>query len=342
MQLFVCEAICGGWAGELAETSLRAEGAAMLNAAIDDFSSLPDCRVTTLWDRRLESCPIANAEVVPVSNPDEAAQMFRQLAAESGATFDIAPELDGLLLERRQIVVDAGGSYLGPTAAAIELCADKYRLAEHLAVNGIPTIDTSLSADVEGDLGQILPAVVKRRDGAGSLAMQLIRDTSTWLRARESIGAARWNDQMIVQPYIAGRALSTAAIIEQDAKSVEVFPAGEQLISDDGRFLYHGGRIPAGSVNQDRISNLVQNVVKVIPGLTGYVGFDILLPDSSPEKPLLVEINPRLTTSYLGFRAMAEDNLAERILFSNECWEPVNWKGGGVEFTADGIVRRLS
>jgi predicted ATP-grasp superfamily ATP-dependent carboligase len=280
--------------------------------------------------------------VFAVSTPDEAAQMFRRLAGESDATFDIAPELDGLLLERRQVVVDVGGLYLGPTAEAIELCADKFWLAEHLTVNGIPTIETWLSGNVGDDLHRILPAVVKRRDGAGSLSMQLIHDAEAWGRMRESFAPEDWDEQMIVQPFVPGRALSVAAIFGRDGRNVELFPAGAQHLSDDGSFQYCGGRIPAIAVDQHPLAELVRHTVEVVPGLTGYVGFDILLPDGSPETPLLVEINPRLTTSYLGYRALTDENLAERILFPERRWRPITWKGGGVEFAADGVLCQKS
>jgi len=69
------------------------------------------------------------------------------------------------------------------------------------------------------------------------------------------------------------------------------------------------------------------------------VGFDILLPDDSPHEPLLVEINPRLTTSYTGYRRLTQDNLAERMMNLETDFPRITWQEGvTVCFQPDGSV----
>jgi hypothetical protein len=342
MRLFVCEYLCGGWGGELIDSSLRAEGAAMLIAVASDFCRVEGCRVVTLWDERLGRCPIEWAEVILVRQTGEATRLFRRYAAECDATFDIAPELDGALLERRRMVEEVGGVYLGASAAAIELCADKLWLAEHLTAHGIPTIRTRLLSDEDNAAmpSLPLPLVVKRRDGAGGLSMQLVRELSQWEAIRQSYIKNDWCERMIAQPFIAGKNLSVAAIVGEDRAAIEIFPVGEQHLSDDGEFRYLGGRIPAESSVQRPIVELVRKTLAAIDGLTGYVGFDILLPKDAAAEPLVVEINPRLTTGYLGYRELTDENLAERLLFPAQSFRPIHWNCEPVEFTADGGVRR--
>ena len=51
-----------------------------------------------------------------------------------------------------------------------------------------------------------------------------------------------------------------------------------------------------------------------MPPTVGYVGVDLVLgrePDGSED--VVIEINPRLTTSYVGLRAAARTNLAEAM-----------------------------
>ena len=53
------------------------------------------------------------------------------------------------------------------------------------------------------------------------------------------------------------------------------------------------------------------SLIKALPGLRGYVGVDILI---SKDEVLLVEVNPRLTTSYAGLRLALGVNPAGLVL----------------------------
>jgi predicted ATP-grasp superfamily ATP-dependent carboligase len=72
--------------------------------------------------------------------------------------------------------------------------------------------------------------------------------------------------------------------------------------------------------------------------MCGYVGVDLIFPDATPHQPVVVEINPRLTTSYLGYRALAENNLAEWMLIPRRFERPIQWRQGVVEFDAAGKI----
>jgi predicted ATP-grasp superfamily ATP-dependent carboligase len=48
-----------------------------------------------------------------------------------------------------------------------------------------------------------------------------------------------------------------------------------------------------------------------VPGLAGFVGVDLVLADGGP---VVVEINPRLTTAYLGLRRACAANVAALAL----------------------------
>ena len=74
-------------------------------------------------------------------------------------------------------------------------------------------------------------------------------------------------------------------------------------------------------------------------GLAGYVGVDLVLgaaDDGGEDRT--IEINPRLTTSYVGLRALAEANLAEVLVkvVRGEVVPAVAWRPGTVSFRADG------
>jgi len=52
-------------------------------------------------------------------------------------------------------------------------------------------------------------------------------------------------------------------------------------------------------------------VLSAAPGLRGYFGVDLVLTE---EEAWVIEVNPRLTTSYVGLRDVVRMNLAEAIL----------------------------
>jgi predicted ATP-grasp superfamily ATP-dependent carboligase len=177
--------------------------------------------------------------------------------------------------------------------------------------------------------------VVKPRYGAGS--------QSTWLcRTRREVEQrlAEFDPrdplrQAILQPYLAGRALSVAALFGEDGVLRQLFPPAEQLLTDDGTFQYRGGRVPAAIAHPQQLEVLIRRAAACVPGLRGYVGFDVLELDAGYS--LLVEINPRLTTSYVGYRWLTDDNLARGLLAPDEV-APIAWRSREIEYSSAGEV----
>ena len=92
----------------------------------------------------------------------------------------------------------------------------------------------------------------------------------------------------------------------------EVVPLSlnQQHIHVDFSFTYQGGRIPLEHPGAVQALALAARVAALIPGLDGYVGMDLILTDDGP---CLIEINPRLTTAYVGLRQVVDLNLAQAI-----------------------------
>lgn len=341
MRVFVYEFFCSGaFNGGPSASPTAREGMAMLRAIVEDFAHCPGCRVATILDRRLgrhviHSAFAESAEIHWVAAPEDERLEFRKLASEADATFVIAPETGGELLERRKAVNAVGGRFLGHSAEAIQLCSDKLRLAEHFERHNLPIIATAELARFVKDLSFSFPIVVKPRDGAGSHDTYLIRDAEELAELRHrrdsTLGAAE--SEAIVQPFVTGTALSVSAIVPRASAAPHVFPVGEQLLSDDGRFRYRGGRLPARPRLPPHATELIVAACRCIPGLCGYIGFDLVRTDDS--RLVFVEANPRLTTAYLGYRRLARENLAARMLDPQCNEKPIDWRGEDVEFTAE-------
>jgi predicted ATP-grasp superfamily ATP-dependent carboligase len=338
MRIFVYEYTCGSdvAAGGTAE-SLRAEGRAMLAAVLDDFSRIPDIELhTILHDPAI--LPRGRRATTPVPAGSEHA-VFAQVAAAADYTLVIAPEFDDLLAMRCRWAVEAGSRLLGPSMEAVRLTGDKLASARHLLGHGVPTPECGLLCGERPDRPVPFPAVLKPRHGAGSSATFLVlasEDLSGCVAAAASEGCV---DDLLLQPVVRGLPASVAFLIGPQ-QVVPLLP-GEQTLSRDGRFRYEGGRIPLAHGFSARALRLAQQAVDTVTGLRGYVGVDLVLgaaEDGSSDR--VIEINPRLTTSYVGLRAMTRHNLAEAML-RTVMGLPVSalaWSEDAVVFRPDGSV----
>jgi predicted ATP-grasp superfamily ATP-dependent carboligase len=76
--------------------------------------------------------------------------------------------------------------------------------------------------------------------------------------------------------------------------------------SADGRLVYRGGTLPLSSAWQTRAERLAIAALAALPPAVGYVGFDVILGSADDgSEDVVVEVNPRLTTSYVGLRQLA-------------------------------------
>lgn len=292
------------------------EGRAMRDALVDDLRRLPGVEVVTL-----NGC---------------AEEGFDAFAAESEVTVVIAPETDGLHERYCRRVGERGGRLVGPSPGAIALTADKLALAAHWRAHAVHTPATT---DRPPTACEAFPVVWKPRDGAGSENTFLLRDGFDVARAKASVGEP--HGPMILQEYAPGRAASVAFLCGPGG-NVPLAPTF-QYLSDDGRFKYLGGELPIPAVLAGRAVALASRAVACVPGLLGYVGVDLVLGDAADgSRDYAIEINPRLTTSYVGLRALADFNLAGVMLAvaAGEPCPPLVWLPGTVRFSADGAVAR--
>ncbi len=287
--------------------SLYREGRAMQDALAADFAALPDTRVVTLQ----------------TATADEEKSRISYLTNSADWTVLIAPEFDGILEQRCHWVRQSQGRLLGPNEEAVRLTADKFALFEHWRTHGIPTPQTWLINEFPDER---FPVVVKPRFGAGSTDTALIESQRSFDRP----GA-------IVQEFIPGRAASVAFLVGPE-QCVPLVPALQHL-AQDGTFQYLGGELPIPPDLAARALRIAARAIACVSGLFGYVGVDLVLgsnPDGSNDHA--IEINPRMTTSYVGLRALAKSNLAGAMLSvaNGDALAPLEWTDHTIQFRADG------
>jgi predicted ATP-grasp superfamily ATP-dependent carboligase len=376
MRIFVYEHLSSGaLAGQPGVESLRREGLAMLAAVLADLSRCPDVRPIALVEADLAGILGTNlprAEIHAVAsvplresgisiNEDR----FHRLARMADFTLVIAPEFDDLLEECCRWALDEGSRLLGPSPEAVRLTGDKLALAEHLRQQRVPTPLTAPCLDHEPPWPY--PVVCKPRFGAGSQHTLLVQARGEYAAFRECLRAEMGSlREGIVQPLISGRAASVAFLAgspgvgdcsidwprerraaasakPQAAERHEriALPACEQYLSDDGCFRYLGGKVPLDFVFQSRAHELARLAADAVDGLTGYFGIDLVLGESDDGSgDAVIEINPRLTTSYVGLRQLARGNLMLALLALADGRRPesLEWLDTPVRFHPDGRI----
>jgi predicted ATP-grasp superfamily ATP-dependent carboligase len=111
----------------------------------------------------------------------------------------------------------------------------------------------------------------------------------------------------------------------------------QTIVEIGGMLTYHGGRCPLEPNLEARAITLAQSAVDAVGRPRGYVGVDVVLADRM-DRDVVIEINPRLTTSYLGLRQLARTNLMAVLLGLHT--EPIRWNSGMIVFSSDGTLTR--
>ena len=331
MRVFVYEFVTGGgWHGHADGSppdSLASEGRAMRDALAGDFAAVEATSVDVLHDARHGDVELPGVTVHAVDNAVAEKRAIERLAAEADWTVFIAPEFKGHLLARTQAGERAGGRLLGPSSRVVTLCADKHATAGHLVRHGI-LVPRGIALEPGAALPAefAYPAVLKPRDGAGSLGIEWI---AKWPPGR-TVG----NDAARLEAYCPGMAVSVACLCGPD-RVLALEPCRQRLAED---FTYLGGSLPLAPSLADRARRLAARAVGSLPGPVGYLGVDLVLGDDpTGGGDVVIEINPRLTTSYVALRALSGVNLAATMIAVAQGREVrLCWKLGGIHFDSSG------
>ncbi len=320
--------------------SIIREGRAMLTALASDFATISGVELIVLRDSRWVDWRFDRCCICDVSSAAEEESLLRELSNHATATILIAPEFDGILHERCRWIEDSGGKLLGPSSEVVKIAANKQRTAEHLAARGVRVPRGIVLAQGDSLPKEFrYPAVLKPIDGCGSQDVRLIESClghgHNMFSAEERVTCRR------LEEFVPGTAASVAVLCGPN----KIFPLApcRQRLSENGRFQYLGGSLPLPAELAKRAQNLAVRTITTLPQSRGYLGIDIVLGDDpSGSQDTVIEINPRLTTSYIGLRAAAQCNLAE-AMWAIATGQPAEVSFGNelIEFDSDGIVRKF-
>lgn len=331
-RLFVIEFITGGGlAGEPLPGALAREGELMLAALLGELGAIPGIEVTTTRDHRLS--PLSGrARCVTIGPSDDPFAVWGRCIEDADAVWPIAPETGGVLERLSRLVLEQGRQLIGSSPEAIGITASKYRCAEFLGQAGLPVVPTRALREgfPKSDSGW----VVKPDDGAGCTETFCFDDA----RALRAFAAGASNHGYVVQPYVTGTPASLSVLC-RDGRAV-LLSCNEQRIEQRADRLSFAG-VVVNALRRERLAlePLARVIAGTIPGLAGYVGVDLIL---TPSGPIVVEVNPRLTTAYVGLAEALAINVAAAILgVLGQVLAPAPWAiGTGMKTVEVSTVHR--
>ncbi|GAA4461498.1 ATP-grasp domain-containing protein [Novipirellula rosea] len=338
MRIFVGEYVCGGGHAEKeldnVPASLRHEGAAMLRAIASDLSEF--ATVTVPLDPRM-NIDVDAAEIVPMHANDSFYGQWVSAAKNCDAALIVAPESNGILAKSVAMLRAGGVDVIAGSGDFLRVASDKMQTAKCLHSAGVahPLFVTLADDRYEQEIQNFKRFVMKPRDGCGT---QEIRTFDSYVEAR-----ALLTDDLILQPWMPGLAISIALIAS--GTNLTLLPAVRQELEDKS-CEYAGGQGPLDDEAQRRAAVLASRAIAAMPPTArGFVGLDMLLGDCSSED-YVIEINPRLTTSYVGLRQMIHGNLAARLfdletgpVSCNAAVDSVRWTPSGTVWINDTVTQ---
>lgn len=307
MRVFVCEFVTGGGlVGQAMPAGLAREGDMMLRALVGDLADVPGIEVVFPRDARLGD-PGLPGRIRWIGQGDDPWRDWAGALAEVDAGWPVAPESAGVLERLSGLVLGAGRTLLACPPAAVRQAASKRLTAQHLVSHGIAALP---GMPLPEALAHGLPPaqagwVVKPDDGAGA------EDTLLFRSAEElAQGAPADPAGFIVQPYLPGRAASLSLLCA-DGRAALLSCNLQDVRIAGGRFRFHGSNVGGSEEHRGLYAPLAARIAAALPDLWGHVGVDLV---EATGGPVVLEINPRLTTSYVGLRRALGRNPAALAL----------------------------
>jgi hypothetical protein len=246
---------------------------------------------------------------------------IKRLAPDCDAGLVIAPDP---LLFRFTAALESLTHNLGCGSMTTAVCANKQLTAAALSRHGIPVPDETATGK----------QVIKPVQGCGAQGVRL---------AGTGPGPGEFSQQFIDGEHLSvsmvGSRVVGNACNYYTGKPPLLLAVNRQYIDigSDGRFTYLGGETPVIHERQDELVGTAEKTVTVL-GCQGYCGVDIVLAD----RPYVVDVNPRITTSIIGISACMEEEIAGILVEASKGGGPARVHlAGPVRFDTHGGIVRL-
>lgn len=355
-KIFIFEFVAGGgFNKETIPSSLFCEGFSMLRTILDDFKETELELLTTL-DNRISFLRdlISVDEIRDVFQEDDYEKIYTKMVRESDFVLVIAPEFSDILLNLIKIVKNEGKISLNMSLEGIQIASSKNSTFNWFKENNIKQPDTFIIPYKNDTLDQTFirekfkqlnkSIIIKPDDGVGAELIYLI-ETEKQLKdfIQVNLESLEKTRDYVLQEFIPGDNLSISLYNDNNLDKPIILSANSQDIKlgKDSTSEYFGGHTPIK--NLDAIKKTIEEEIQKFDAnlFNGYFGVDLI--KSRDGTFYFIEINPRLTTSYIGISKLANVSIASLLLSSwvkGQELEPFQIKGNSafsrIELRVDG------
>lgn len=307
MNVLVFEFMAGGGVADQhpldssLEEFLR-QGHSMLAAVCHDLLEL-EHDVVTLLDKSI-ALPIPDkAKCIAIERENDVDPSLIKAAMDADHVLVIAPESDGILLHYTSLLSSFSDRFISPDSDFVRLTSNKWDCHQWLTDRNVPCPETKMledAADVSCIDETFIPCVTKPVDGAGSEEVQLISSPMELEQPPTKT--------VLVQRFVEGIPASVSVIASLTEEPVFLEP-GRQVFDAVPFGTHLRTEYPLEASTRKRALALARKTVNALPKTQGYFGIDMVIAND-PKDDVVIEVNPRLTTSYMWLRKWSGKNLA--------------------------------
>ena len=305
MRVFVFEYITGG--GMLDSPlppSLAEEGDMMLKALISDLVEIDGIEVVTTRDARLNK-PDLPIEVHMLCDLEDFPMAWQKCVETADAVWPVAPEFSNILMHISEAVISQGKVLLNSPPQAVQMTSSKLMTSNHLLEHGIPVVPTYKFEDGIPDHSGSW--VLKPDDGVGCRGISICRDRDELCQQFKSLPQ---ESRFVIQPFVHGTPTSLN-ILACNGEAMVLSVNHQRIAMTDNGFVLLGCVVNGHLKHRARFHRLGREVVAAIPELWGIIGVDAI---DSKDGLQVLEVNPRITTSYVGLKESTGINPAAMVL----------------------------
>jgi hypothetical protein len=328
----------GGLEDNPFSASILCEGLSMLKNLISDFKAAGHS-VTTILDSQLINFNFSSIgidKIIKIYQLEELHHIIEKISSSIDAAYIIAPETNEILQRIIEIVKKTGIISLNCSLSGINKVYNKSNLPKLLKKSNIKT-PKSINFRIFDKLSNITnnihknfyyPVIIKPSKGTNCEGMSIVQNEQEVRKAILKIKKQTTSTDVIAQEFIKGTNVSISLLSSGD-KALAISLNKQKIIIGDPHNIseYIGGIVPFESPLKDRAFKLTEKIVESIKGLIGFIGIDLIL---SNNDIVIVDINPRITTSYVGLKKVIRINLAKALIncvFEKNIPTEIKYKG---------------